>query len=258
MRASALSLIALSACASAPIAVAPAKRATCSAAPAPPPQPRAATATAHAAAHAIPAPDPPAPQAPTPAPPPPPEPKKYKLVLSVGDSFNGAFSLALAKRFEAEGSRFVRDVWVGVAISTFDQKPRFTDLLRDTDPDLVLVSLGANDVNSNDPEGAAAHIQSIVTKIGARDCYWIAPALWKKDTGIVDVLERNTAPCRFFASKGFKVERREDGWHPSIEGGEVWATKFWEAFDAQRMSTTIVPPQGTSMLWSDPWLPTRI
>lgn len=165
---------------------------------------------------------------------PPAPPKHYRTVLSVGDSFNGAFSLALEKKFHAEGTTFVRDTWVAVAISTFAREPRFGDLVKKHDPDLVLVNLGANDIDDGDPEAAAKHVRAIVEKIGDRDCYWIAPALWKKDTGIVDVLAKSVAPCRFYDSKGFKVRRRGDGWHPSVEGGALWAERFWDFFQTTR------------------------
>ena len=158
------------------------------------------------------------------------EAKTYRSVLSVGDSFNGAFSLALEKRFKATGAAFARDVWVAVALSTFAREPRFAALLEKHTPDLVIVNLGANDIDDHDPEAQAKHVRRIVGLIGARDCYWVAPALWKKDTGIVDVLARSVAPCRFFDSKGFKVERRGDGWHPSVDGGAAWAERFWAFF----------------------------
>jgi hypothetical protein len=164
----------------------------------------------------------------------PPAPRRYKVVVSAGDSFNGAFSMALAPRFRAEGARFVRDVWVGVGVGQFDRHRRFADLLAQHKPDLVIVSLGANDIDDSDLEAAARSVRSIVQKIGARDCYWIAPAMWKKDTGILEVLERNVAPCRFFSSRGFKVERGRDGWHPSVKGGADWAERFWEWFEGDR------------------------
>ncbi len=170
-----------------------------------------------------------------PSPPePPPPPKRYLRVLSVGDSFNGAFSLALEKKFRADGAAFFRDTWVAVAIPTFARDSRLPDLLAKHHPDLVLVNLGANHIDDGDPETAAKHIHAIVQRIGARDCYWIAPALWKKDTGIVDVLARSVTPCGFFDSKGFKVGRRGDGWHPSVEGGALWADRFWDFFQSAR------------------------
>ena len=149
--------------------------------------------------------------------------RTYHRVLSAGDSFNGAFSLALKKMFEHEGARFIRSVRVGFTISRFASDPDFAAQVRSFDPDLVLINLGANDLDSHDPEATARYAEAIVKTLGTRDCYWIAPALWKKDTGIVDALARAVAPCRYFDSKGFTVERGRDGWHPSVAGGAFWA-----------------------------------
>jgi len=183
---------------------------------------------------------------PQPAPSPP---KRYRRVLSVGDSFNGALSLALQRRFAASGADFARDVWVGVAIGTFVHARRFPDLVASHKPDLVLITLGANDVDTTDLETLGRDVRAIVAKVGGADCVWIAPALWKKDkTGLVEALERNAAPCRFFASRGFKVERRGDGWHPSVKGGADWADRFWDFFEPQRSPTETSPLQGTSTL----------
>jgi hypothetical protein len=218
--------------ASAPSASAPAKSAASTSAP----MAASSSASSAPATSAVAASAPIASAVLEPATPTAPVAKSYRRVLSVGDSFNGAFSLALEKHFRAEGAEFSRDTWVAVAISTFARAPRFGDLLAKHDPDLVLVNLGANHVDDEAPEASIKHIRAIVDAIGARDCYWIAPALWKKDKGIVDVLARSVAPCRFFDSKGFKVERRGDGWHPSVEGGALWAERFWQFFQKTNAS----------------------
>jgi lysophospholipase L1-like esterase len=160
-------------------------------------------------------------------------PKHYRSVLHAGDSFTGALGLALGKKFVAEGSAFHKDVWVSVAISTFSKERRFAEQIKRWDPDLVILTLGANDLDDEHPQTQAAHVRAIVAAVGARDCYWIAPATWKKDTGVVDVIARSCAPCTFFDSRGLKVARK-DGIHPTLEGGAVWANRFWEFFDARR------------------------
>lgn len=191
---------------------------------------------------------PPPARTPDPAPPPEPDPdpaparepaptppRVYRSVLSVGDSFNGAFSVELSKRFAAENVPFARDVWVAVALTTFARSSRFAELLKKHDPDLVLINLGANDIDAPDPEREAEAVRAIVKLVGARDCYWITPALWRKergDTSITSVIAKNAAPCRVFESKGFKVERGRDGWHPTVDGGAVWAARFWDFFKA--------------------------
>ena len=161
------------------------------------------------------------------------EPRRYKRVLHAGDSLTGAMALALGKRFVAEGSGYHKDVWVGVSVATFDTERRFADQLLSHDPDLVLITLGANDIDSPEPDKIALHVRNIVRKVGGRDCYWIGPATWKEDTGVVDVIANNCAPCRFFDSRGLKLERK-DGIHPTIKGGQAWADRFWDYFERAR------------------------
>ena len=66
-------------------------------------------------------------------------------------------------------------------------------------------------------------IKKIVRHVGDKPCYWIGPPMWRKDTGVVKLLEENVAPCRFFNSSPLKLERRKDGYHPNKKGAEDWA-----------------------------------
>jgi hypothetical protein len=57
--------------------------------------------------------------------------------------------------------------------------------------------------------------------------------MWKRDTGILEVIHRHCAPCLFFDSDavlgGLSAEERQpDGIHPNKRGGERWARAFWE------------------------------
>jgi len=160
--------------------------------------------------------------------PPPPPPKLYKTVVHTGDSMvGGGLCKALAPRFKAEGTKFVRDVWESASISAFDDSDRIPTLMKRYDPDLVLLTLGANDVFNDHPEYMAKHIESIVKKVGHRDCVWIGPPLWKGDKGLVAVIRQHAAPCRFYDSQHLVLARAGDGIHPTEKGGEVWAAAFW-------------------------------
>lgn len=167
--------------------------------------------------------------APTTAPQAPPPPK---VVLQLGDSFVGGWNglaKALAPRFEALGSKFVRDWQDSVSIATYDHEHRIEDLLAKNNPDLVLITLGANDVSVPFPSALAKHVASIAHKVsaGGRACYWLSPPLWKKDTGIVDVIKANAAPCRVFDGSHIKLSRGGDGIHPNDSGGQTWAEAFF-------------------------------
>ena len=160
--------------------------------------------------------------------------KTYKTVVQLGDSMvGGGLCKALAPKFKAEGTKFVRDVVESTSIPAFDESDRVPTLMKRYDPDLVLVTLGANDVFNDHPEYETKHIESIVKKIGHRDCVWIGPPLWKGDRGLVKVLAEHVAPCRFYDSQYLTLQRAGDGIHPTEKGGQVWADAFWPFFKGE-------------------------
>ncbi|MDB4944961.1 MAG: hypothetical protein JWP97_4495 [Labilithrix sp.] len=153
-----------------------------------------------------------------------------KTVLQVGDSMVGGdlgLTKALEARFRAEGAKLVRDYKVSESIVSYDRSPRLKQLLAKHDPDVVIITLGANDVFVPYPASMAANVRSIAARVGSRECYWIGPPTWKPDTGIVKILADNVAPCAFFDSSGLDLERASDGIHPTDRGGAEWAARFW-------------------------------
>jgi hypothetical protein len=156
-----------------------------------------------------------------------------KKVLHVGDSMVGG-SWGLTRAFEAklatEGARIIRHTKVSESLTSFDKSPTLKDLLRTHDPDIVVITLGANDALVPHPEVFAHSIANVVKRIGDRECWWMGPPMWKEDTGIVAVLRDNTSPCHFFDSSKLELERASDGIHPTDRGGAKWADAFWQAF----------------------------
>jgi acyl-CoA thioesterase-1 len=159
-----------------------------------------------------------------------------KIVLHAGDSMvggEGGLTKALASKFKAEGAKFYKDYEVSVAISTYARTPRLKNLLEKYKPDIVILTLGANDVFVPFPQTAIPHVESIVKKIGDRECYWISPPTWKPDSGIVDVIKEHAAPCKFFDSRNLTLKRAGDHIHPTDKGGADWAELFWAYFQGR-------------------------
>ncbi len=155
-----------------------------------------------------------------------------KVVLHLGDSMVGGYgglTKALETKFKELGARFVRDWETSVSIATFDHEKRLQELLTKNSPDLVILTLGANDVFVPFPSALTQNVQSIARKMsaGGRACYWMPPPVWKKDTGIVDVIKKNAAPCKVFDSSHMKIARAGDGIHPTDRGGADWADAFF-------------------------------
>jgi hypothetical protein len=177
----------------------------------------------------------PAPLAPTAAPEPPPIPKGTAVLL-IGDSFALAgFSKALKPRMIALGARY--EVRAETSSFTTTWSAKIDRLVADTQPDLVIINLGANEVANTDPPAHAPAVRKIVRAIGDRPCVWVAPPLWRKDTGITEVIRQNSAPCRFYDSTALvtrPIPRQGDHIHPNEEGGAIWADAFWSWLNDQR------------------------
>ena len=173
--------------------------------------------------------------APVAAPSAPPAPLTGKTVLHVGDSMvggNWGLTRALEQRFTAEGAKFIHDYKVSESIVSYDHSPKLKTLIEKNRPDIVIITLGTNDVFVPYPASMAGNIRNIVKRVGATECYWMGPPTWKPDTGIVQVLKDNVAPCKFFDSSNLKLQRGGDGIHPTDRGGADWATSFWTYFRA--------------------------
>ena len=156
-----------------------------------------------------------------------------KVVLHAGDSTvggDGGLSRALGAKFRAEGAKFVRHTEVSLSIQTFARSVKLPNLLARHKPDIVILTLGANDVFLPSPQVFAPFVETIARKIGARECYWIGPPTWKGDTGIVAVIREHVAPCKFFDSSNLPLKRGGDRIHPTEKGGADWADLFWAYF----------------------------
>lgn len=177
----------------------------------------------------------PAPAANEPAPPEPateapPEPEPAPLpagtrILHLGDSFADALGVPLGKRLRDAGLTSTLKFKTASYIPNWAHSPDVGRYLERYDPDLVLITLGSNEMEIPEPKDRIRPIQALVARLGGRPCVWITPPLWKRDTGLVAVLRDHVAPCRFLESDRLvhDLPLRGDHIHPSAEGREIWA-----------------------------------
>jgi lysophospholipase L1-like esterase len=95
-------------------------------------------------------------------------------------------------------------------------------------PDLVLITLGTNEVQMRDPTIRAKTIEKLVARLEGRPCVWIAPPLWEVgDTGLLPVIRKHARPCRFMdtASVYPDMPRLGDKIHPTIVARQEWAKR---------------------------------
>lgn len=204
-----------------------------SAPPPPPPSPDPAPFTPPSAAAPPPsapvvAAPPPEPEAPAEAVPTPPvalELPKGSRVLQVGDSFAAALGIELGKLLRASGVRTSLETKTPSYIGDWAFGPVLKKAIADYNPDLVLITLGANEIEIPVPEQRVGPVQRLVKSLGDRPCIWILPPLWKQDTGVMQIIKDNAKPCQVLDSSTLvpNLPRGRDQIHPSTEGRAQWA-----------------------------------
>lgn len=175
-------------------------------------------------------PDPPVaaaePRAPAEPPSPAPLPRGT-TVLHIGDSMADALATPLREELARSGVRVINRVKTGSHIPVWGG--RFSNvpaLVRAFRPDLVLISLGGNEVFLRDPSERAGVIEQLLEYIGDRPCAWIAPSLWKGETGILAVIREHARRCRYYDTNSLlaPLERtRGDPIHPAVPARWRWA-----------------------------------
>lgn len=170
---------------------------------------------------------------------PPRERKKYKHVLQTGDSMvGGGLCKALKPMFEAEGAKFHRDVIESGTVHEFAQNDHLPKLLKQTQADLVLLTIGANHVPHvlDFEKEMGRYVRLLAKRFEGVDCYWIAPPLWKKNKRWEEFnawLGTQVSPCKYYDGSSLDIERKPDKIHPSDKGGEVWAEGFWKFYTGE-------------------------
>jgi lysophospholipase L1-like esterase len=167
----------------------------------------------------------PAPTSEAPAAPPLPE---KTTVLHVGDSFAGALGIALNDELKQSGVRGVLKYKTASYLPTWAWEPDLELHLANYHPDLVIVTLGANELEVEDPTIRIKPIRRIVERIGDRPCVWVGIPLWEGARGLLlDVIKANVAPCVYLDSSALypDMPRARDKIHPNTAARVEWAKR---------------------------------
>jgi len=150
---------------------------------------------------------------------------KGTLVLHVGDSFAGALGVPLGKRLKDAGLRSVLEFQTSSYIPTWASGEELPRYVARYSPDLVIITLGANEFELQNPEQRKGAVRRLIKKLEGRPCVWVTPPRWKPDTGVLGVIRDNVEPCRFLDSDTIikNLELKADHIHPNDAGREAWA-----------------------------------
>lgn len=188
--------------------------------------------------------------APVPSAAPPVEPPKVSeplpentVVLHIGDSMAGALGVALndeLKLHKVKGMlRFKTASYIPGWAGGLDL-PLYISQYK---PDLVLITLGTNEVKMPDPTQRAPLVRKIVKLVGDRPCVWIAPPVWTSEKGLYQVIKENVAPCRYMDTEQVygDMPRLNDKIHPTIGARKEWAKRVVDWLAKERRPTAERP-----------------
>ncbi len=153
---------------------------------------------------------------------------KAERILHVGDSMVPLVGNYLRPILQADGRKYYIDSVVSSSTLTWGGERLLQDAMYKYDPDLIIISLGSNELFDPTPERRVPAIKQIVEDTRGRPCLWIGPPAWKKDTGFLDLLKKNLGHCRYFDSTRLNLPRMADGRHPDWTGGYRWASAVWK------------------------------
>ncbi|MCA9633533.1 MAG: hypothetical protein KC766_38045 [Myxococcales bacterium] len=130
--------------------------------------------------------------------------------------------------FQKDGRKYYIESVTSSSTLSWDNKRLLQDAMYKYDPDLILISLGSNELFDRNPQRRAPAIKRLVADTRGRPCLWIGPPAWKEDYGFIEVLKHNLGHCRYLDSVSLELPRMADGRHPSWTGGYRWAVAVWK------------------------------
>ena len=130
---------------------------------------------------------------------------------------------------EGRGHRYAIASVSSSKTTTWVEGAKLEELLEKHDPDLVLISLGSNELFEQELDPIAEAIRTIIARLRGRACLWVGPPAWAKDRGFIATLKQNLGACRYLDSVALDLPRAEDGRHPTWSAGYRWTTAVWQA-----------------------------
>jgi hypothetical protein len=159
-------------------------------------------------------------------------------VLVIGDSFAQALGMGLKATAPDNGLEFTLQGQQATYIPEWaGPNKNVAGMLVMHRPELVIVSLGGNELSMVDPSVRAPKVEQLVKILDGVPCVWVAPPLWgNKDNGLLSILEKHSSPCRYFDSNEFApgLPRGSDKIHPTTAGQKQWAERLLEWLRTER------------------------
>lgn len=145
-------------------------------------------------------------------------------ILLFGDSQLEGLRTPVEEYCVAQGYNLRASIlWYGSTTQQWAESDTLTHFLDRYRPDFVLISLGLNELFLPRSERRVANVRKILAILDQRQIrhFWIGPAAWRPDRGIVKMLEEINGPA-FYPSQNLVLARATDGCHPTRRAARAW------------------------------------
>ena len=126
---------------------------------------------------------------------------------------------------EENGHKLYTVIWYASTTEKWAKSQTIEHFINEYKPSYILLCLGSNELFVNDLDAREAYIKTILNKLGNFPYVWIGPASWNGDTGIIDLIKKHTQQGCFFDSRGLKLKRGPDHYHPTWQAAALWLNK---------------------------------
>lgn len=147
-----------------------------------------------------------------------------KRILFIGDSELETLRMPMNFYLKSSGMELTASIiWYGSATKHWALTDSLQRYVKHYQPDFVMIALGLNEVHVTDLNARICYVNNIKYTLDnlVVDYFWIGPACWKKDQGIVSVISK-IFNQRFYPSHQLDLERGKDGKHPTLSAAWKW------------------------------------
>jgi hypothetical protein len=166
-------------------------------------------------------------------------------VLHIGDSMAGALGIALNEELKKRKVKGVLRYKEATFIPTWAWGKELPLYMAQYNPDLVVITLGTNEVKMLDPTIRAPTIKRIIERLKGKPCVWVAPPQWAGETDMYRVLRESIPPCRYMDTEKLypKMPKVDDHIHPSMGARKEWARRVVDWLARERRPSAELPWQ---------------
>lgn len=149
-----------------------------------------------------------------------------KKVLFIGDSMTGWMAERLNAYGDENDFEVATIVWDGSTLQKWADTPDLSEIIREHNPDAVIVSLGMNEMFESRPERLKPELDKITSAIGDTPFLWIGPPSWPGHSqGEIfnNWMAENLGEGNYFNSLDLNLPRQsKNNPHPTKPGIEQW------------------------------------